>query len=123
MQKSSKDEIKQVIVVRSDLELGKGKLAAQVSHASLESYFEAQKKDAKIAEAWIDSGQKKIVVKVADEEALVKLFRAFEYKGIPCALISDAGLTEVPPGTKTALGVGPWKAEEIEAFTGTLKLL
>lgn len=123
MPKSGEDQIKQVIIVRADLDLGKGKLAAQVSHASLESYFAAQHKDPNIAKEWIDTGQKKIVVKVDDEASLLKLFKAFEYKGIPCSLISDAGLTQVPPGTKTALGVGPWRAEEIDAFTKTLKLL
>ncbi|MEM3227529.1 MAG: peptidyl-tRNA hydrolase Pth2 [Candidatus Micrarchaeaceae archaeon] len=123
MQKSSSEEIKQVIVVRSDLGMGKGKLAAQVAHASLESYLLAAKKDAKIAEEWVDSGQKKIVLKVDGEESLVKLFKAFEYLGVPCALISDAGLTELPPGTRTALGIGPWKAVEIDKYTSSLKLM
>ncbi len=117
------DEIKQVIIFRSDLEMGKGKMVAQGAHASLMSYFVAEKKDSRIAKAWIDEGEKKIVLKVSDEEALKKLYAAFSYKGVPCALVSDAGLTELPPGTKTALGVGPWKSDEIDAFTRALKLL
>ncbi len=116
-------EIKQAIIVRSDLEMGKGKLAAQAAHASLMSYFKAERMDGSIAKEWLDTGEKKIVLKVSDEEALVKLFKAFEFKKVPCALVSDAGLTQLPPGTKTALGIGPWRSEEIEQFTRGMKLL
>ncbi len=118
-----KDEIKQVIIVRTDIEMGKGKIAAQAAHASLMSYFEAEKKDKKIAEAWLASGEKKIVLKAENIEVLKKLHDAFKYKGVPCALVTDAGLTELPPGTITALGIGPWHSAEIDAFTSTLKLL
>lgn len=116
-------EVKQAIIVRVDIDLGRGKLAAQVAHASLMSYFVAEKADKAVAKEWLDTGEKKIVLKVPDEAALVTLFKAFEYKGIPCALVSDAGLTQVPPGTKTALGVGPWRSEGIDQYTDKLKLL
>ncbi len=117
------DEIKQAIIVRKDISLGVGKLAAQVAHASLMSYFQAEKIDKSIAKEWLDTGEKKIVLKVDDEKALRKLNEAFKYKGFPCALVTDAGLTQIPPGTVTALGVGPWKAKEIDFFTSALKLL
>lgn len=121
--KKQEEEIKQVIIMRSDLEMGKGKLAAQAAHASLESFFVAEKKSPETAKAWLDSGQKKIVLKLDSEEGLVKLSKAFEYLGVPCALVRDAGLTELPPGTITALGVGPWKSPEIDKYTSSLKLL
>ncbi|MGC8647742.1 MAG: peptidyl-tRNA hydrolase Pth2 [Candidatus Micrarchaeia archaeon] len=117
------EEIKQVIIVRTDIEMSKGKLAAQVAHASLMSYFEAEKASKETAKKWLDTGEKKIVLKVGSEEALVKLYNAFKFKNVPCALVSDAGLTELPPGTKTALGIGPWNAGEIDQFTSSLKLL
>ncbi len=117
------EEIKQVIIVRSDLEMGKGKTAAQVAHASLMSYFEAEKAHKEIAKEWLETGEKKIVLKVEGEDALRKFMEAFRFKKIPCALVSDAGLTEIPPGTKTALGVGPWKSNEIDMLTRGLKLL
>ncbi len=123
MARASTGEIKQAIVVRSDLDMGKGKMVAQGCHASLMSYFEAERADKKITKQWLDEGEKKIVLKVDGEEALIKLFKAFQYKNVPCALVMDAGLTELPPGTKTALGVGPWKGDEVDQFTGTLKLL
>ena len=118
-----KEEIKQVIIIRSDLDMNKGKLVAQGAHASLMSYLETEKKDSAIVKEWLDAGEKKIVLKVGDEEALTKLYKAFEFKKVPCALVSDAGLTQLPPGTKTALGIGPWKSQEIDIFTKGLKLL
>lgn len=121
--RSAEGEIKQVIIVRTDIEMGKGKLAAQVGHAALSSYLECLKLDKKVADAWIHSGQKKIVLKAPSEEVMGKLFAAFEYKGIPCALVSDAGMTQLPPGTKTALGVGPWHGAEIDKLTAALSLL
>ena len=115
-------EVKQVIVVRKDLKMGVGKLSAQVAHASVSSYIESVKKDEKVAKAWINSGQKKIVLAVDDEESLKKLQKAFLYEGVPCALINDAGLTQLPPGTTTTLGIGPDFAEKIDKFTRPLKL-
>jgi len=117
------DEIKQVIIIRSDLDMNKGKMVAQGCHASLMSYLVAEKADEDITKQWLDLGEKKIVLKVGDEEALTKLYKAFEFKKVPCALVSDAGLTQLPPGTKTALGIGPWKSSEIDLFTRGLKLL
>ena len=116
-------EIKQAIIIRADIEMGKGKTAAQAAHASLMSYFEVEKKDRKIADEWLRTGERKIVLKANDETELKRLFEAFKYKGVPCALVSDAGLTQLPPGTVTALGVGPWTKEEIDKFTSALKLL
>jgi PTH2 family peptidyl-tRNA hydrolase len=117
------EEIKQVIIVRTDIDMGKGKLAAQVAHASLMSYFEAEKKDSAIVNAWLKAGEKKIVLKGESETVLRKLHDAFKFKEVPCALVTDAGLTELPPGTVTALGIGPWKSKEIDVFTSALKLL
>ena len=120
---TANDEIKQVIIARKDLDMGIGKLSAQVAHASVLSFLEVQRVDKDVAREWLESGQKKIVLKVDDEESLRKLFAAFKFKKIPCALVEDAGLTQLPPGTTTTLGVGPWKNTEIDQFTSKLKLL
>lgn len=117
------DEIKQVILARNDLGMGKGKLAAQVAHASILSYLEAVKENKEVVDEWLAAGQKKIVLKVDDEKMIEKLYKAFKFKKIPCALVNDAGLTQLPPGTITTLGVGPWKKSEIDFFTSALKLL
>ena len=121
--RSDSDEVKQAIIVRKDLRMETGKLAAQVAHASLMSYFNAERQDNGIARRWLDTGEKKIVLKVDSEDALRKLNAAFKYKGIPCALVTDAGLTQLPPGTVTALGVGPWISSEMNMITSALKLL
>ncbi|MEM3781673.1 MAG: peptidyl-tRNA hydrolase Pth2 [Candidatus Micrarchaeaceae archaeon] len=116
-------ELKQAIVVRSDLKMGKGKLVAQASHASLMGYFEAAKRDKKVAKEWLNTGEKKIVLKVSSKEELVSLNSLCSKAHVPCALVIDSGLTQLEPGTPTALGIGPWKSEEIDKITGTLKLL
>ncbi|MBM3309841.1 MAG: peptidyl-tRNA hydrolase [Candidatus Altiarchaeales archaeon] len=111
-------ELKQVIVVRSDLKLGKGKMAAQVAHASVTAADKSSwKKD------WISEGQKKTVVKCSGEKELVELLKQANNAKLPSALIEDAGLTQIPAGTKTCLGIGPAPVEQIDRITGNLKLL
>ncbi len=114
---------KQVIVVRADLQLGKGKLAAQSSHASLTSYNLVRKKYPEIAEKWEREGQKKIVLKVKDENELRTYLQMAIDNGIPCELIRDAGYTQVDPNTITCFGAGPWDEKEIDKIFGKLKLL
>lgn len=117
------EEIKQVILVRSDLDMGKGKMAAQCCHASIMSYLEAVNTDKDTVREWLAGGQKKIVLKVPDDKVIEKLYKAFKFKKIPCAIVNDAGLTQLPPGTITTLGIGPWKKSEIDFFTSALKLM
>ena len=117
------EEIKQTIIIRNDIEMGRGKMVAQGAHASLMSYLESEKADKSIAERWLRDGEKKIVLKIENEEKIKRLAEALKYKGIPCSLVLDAGLTQLPPGTVTALGIGPWKRSEIDFFTSSLKLL
>jgi PTH2 family peptidyl-tRNA hydrolase len=112
--------LKQVIVIRTDVGMGKGKLAAQVAHASLETYF---KSPPQIQKKWREESQKKIVLKVASEKALLDIFQHAKSAGLPCSLIRDAGHTQVPPGTKTAVGIGPAEAGKIDQVTGHLSLL
>ena len=116
-------DVKQVIIIRKDLEMGLGKTVAQGSHASLMSFLETERVNKQITKQWLDEGERKIVLKVESEEALRKLYAAFKYMKIPAALVTDAGLTQVPPGTVTALGVGPWDEVELNKLTSSLKLL
>ncbi len=113
-------EYKQCIIVRDDLKLSKGKLAVQVAHAAVSSYELA---DDEVREAWKDGGQKKVILRVATLQELFELKESARKHGLPVALITDAGLTEVPPGTITVLGVGPAEASELDKITGHLKLL
>ncbi len=114
---------KMVIVARKDLDLSKGKLAAQVAHAAVECTLKAQKyaKDA-LAE-WLSQGQMKVVVKVQSEKEFYPLKLAAEKAGLCMALITDAGHTEIPAGTVTALAIGPGREAVIDRVTGHLSLL
>ncbi len=111
---------KQVILVREDLKLPKGKLSVQVAHASLDA---ASKSDKKLLEKWKQQGAKKVALKVADEKELFKCMSLLENEGIKVALIKDAGHTVVEPGTITCLGVGPELEEKIDKVTGKLKMV
>ena len=114
---------KMVIVARRDLALSKGKLAAQVGHASVDCALKALKYDRAAFDRWHRDGQKKTVLKVDGEKALYPLKEAAERAGLSTALIKDAGHTEIPPGTVTVLGIGPGDEAAVDAVTGHLSLL
>lgn len=116
-------EYKMVLVIRGELRLTAGKAAVQVAHAAVLLAQDAEKKSPEAFRAWWAGGQKKIALVAAtleDLEALVRKARALR---IPSVLVEDAGFTEVPPGTKTCLGLGPAPAAEVDQVTGGLPLL
>ena len=113
-------ELKQVIVVRDDLKLPKGKLASQVAHASVEAVLRSDKNT---VARWRNDGMPKIVLKVNDEKNLLKLNQISKDFGLVTALITDAGKTVVEPGTTTCLGIGPDDVEKIDRIIGDLRLL
>jgi len=115
-------QYKQVIVLRKDLNMRKGKMAAQAAHASLSAVL-SNIKDNQVA-VWLKTGQAKIVVSVDSEEELLALEQAAKSAGLINALIVDSGYTEfdgVP--TITALAVGPGKIAAVDKVTSHLKLL
>jgi len=118
---------KQAIILRTDLGMSRGKMCAQAAHASLEAALKTQKTDkihkTKILESWLKEGAKKVVLKVMSEAALIKLRDKAVRAGLRAALIKDAGFTELPAGTITALGIGPDKEEKIDKVTGQLASL
>ena len=113
-------DYKQCIIIREDLKLSKGKLATQVAHAAVSA---AEKAGKSALDEWKIGGQKKVVLKVSKLQDLYELKEIAERQGLPTALISDAGHTQIPAGTVTALGIGPAKIEELDNFTGNLKLV
>jgi PTH2 family peptidyl-tRNA hydrolase len=116
-------EYKQVLVFRQDLQLSKGKIAAQAGHAAVSAAQDAYTHSKKWWEAWLHEGQRKIAVKVPTEKELHELEEAAKELGLPHALVVDAGLTEIPEGTVTCLGIGPAPADAMDRLTGKLKLM
>jgi PTH2 family peptidyl-tRNA hydrolase len=116
-------KIKQVILIIKNLDMGTGKIAAQASHASLESYLETMKTDQNIASKWLEEGQTKIVLKVKDQTEAASIKKKLREAGIPFKAVKDAGQTQVPPGTETAIGIGPYYETELDKITGDLPLL
>ena len=114
--------MKQIIVLRKDLSMDVGKLISQACHACLEASEATKKRDLLIWKAWKRAGTKKIIVKVFSLNELLELQNQAKRLGVPNTLIVDRGLTQLPPNTPTALGIGPWKAEMIDKITGELKL-
>ncbi|AEH61419.1 Aminoacyl-tRNA hydrolase [Methanosalsum zhilinae DSM 4017] len=113
-------EYKQCIIIRDDLKLSKGKLAVQVAHAAVSAM---QWADRDAIEKWKRGGQKKVVLRVATLKEMFELREEARRKNLPVALIQDAGLTQVEPGTVTVLGIGPADAEVLDRVTGHLKLV
>lgn len=111
---------KQVILVRQDLKLPKGKACVQSSHASVDAVL---KSDKNIVNSWRMEGMAKVVLKVKDEKELLKYFQMAKNEGLTASLITDAGKTVVMPGTKTCVAIGPDKEEEVDKVTGQLALL
>lgn len=125
------DKIKQVIIVRNDLKMPKGKLAAQVSHASLGAFLKHLKKDYynniytmdDIANRWLEGSFFKVVLKVESEQELREISSQIQQKQIAVAEIVDAGHTVFKEPTFTCIGIGPIESSTIDSITGHLRLL
>jgi PTH2 family peptidyl-tRNA hydrolase len=115
-------EYKLVIVTRDDLKMTPGKLAAQVAHAAVSCALEAKAKKTKWFSAWYREGQRKVVLRAKDVDELRSLKEKAARAGLTVALITDAGLTELPPNTTTCLGIGPAPENLIDPVTGSLPL-
>ncbi len=120
-------ELKQVIVVRTDLKMGKGKLAAQVAHGAVEAVLtileSGRPEWLEWLREWRRQGQKKVVVRVGSEDELLRVLREARELGLPAVLVVDAGRTQLEPGTKTVVAIGPAPADRVDRVTGRLKLL
>ena len=116
-------DYKLVVIVRDDLKLSTGKLAVQVAHAAVNCSMSAKKNKSSWYSSWFQEGQKKVVVRAFDLKHIYELKSEAESLRLSTSLVIDAGLTEVPPGTVTCLGVGPGPNEIVDKVTGELKLL
>ena len=125
--------IKQVIVLRKDLNMRKGKMIAQGAHASMKVILDLNESKTDdfmliplnaITREWFLGSFAKIALSVDSEHELMEIHHKAKRAELPCTLITDAGRTEfkgVP--TNTAVAIGPAKSEDIDKITGDLKLL
>ena len=114
---------KLVIAVRRDLDMGKGKIAVQVGHATITVAEETKRMHPDWWRKWFDEGQCKVAVKVTGETDLIRLNEEAKELGLPSAIIHDSGLTQISPGTATCVGIGPAPVELVDRITGNLPLL
>ena len=117
------DEYKVVVLVRQDVKMSKGKTAAQACHAAVSCALAAKKNRPKEFSEWDSIGQKITVLKVATKQELFEFKAIADRHGITNAVVSDAGRTEVEPGTITCLGIGPEKQSILDRITGDLSML
>lgn len=114
-------ERKMVIVVRTDLGMSCGKIAVQAAHVAVRAIKKAPWCDEKL---WnILYKEKKIMLKVDNLEDLWKIRDQCRKAKLNYAMIQDAGMTEIPSGTWTAIAIGPAKSSDIDKITGQIKLL
>ena len=118
-------KIKQVIVMRNDLNMRKGKMIAQGAHASIAFLVSRLRRGTEsiMEMRWIEEGMTKICVRCDSEAELLQIAQQAHQAGLICHVITDAGLTEFDGPTKTCLAIGPNEAEDIDKITGNLKLL
>lgn len=114
---------KMVLVIRGELRLTPGKAAVQVAHGAVMLTDLARRRDPTTVAAWLHEGQKKIAVVAATLPDMEELRRRANQKSIPTVWVEDAGLTEVAPGTRTCLAIGPAPSGVIDPITGDLPLL
>ena len=117
------DEYKQVILIRTDLKMSTGKKCAQACHASVSSSDLVRVQNKAVWKNWKNSGQKKVVLKIKTMEDLTDIYNKVNKEKLLCFMVRDAGLTQLAPGTTTALGVGPALSKNIDKITGDLPLL
>jgi PTH2 family peptidyl-tRNA hydrolase len=113
--------MKQVLIVRKDLNMRKGKMCSQVAHASVRTLEEHP--DNPLMLEWLNTGMTKIVVGCNSEDELLQLYEQAKRTCDITALIRDAGKTEFDGPTLTVLAIGPDREHKIDSITKDLKLL
>lgn len=114
---------KLVLVVRADLGMGRGKIAAQVAHAAVAAALAGASARTADFTAWLADGEPKVVLKITGEDQLLAIAGQARDAGLPVELICDAGRTQVAPGTLTCCAIGPARSDLIDPVTSQLTLL
>ncbi|GBG33535.1 Peptidyl-tRNA hydrolase 2, mitochondrial [Hondaea fermentalgiana] len=122
------EPLKQVMVVRTDLSMKKGKIAAQCCHASLGAFRRASSPRASETwrtwlRRWLIIGQTKVAVKCQSEAELEEVAQTAQMNQVPFYLVADAGRTQIAAGSRTVCAVGPAPVSVVDAICGQFKLL
>jgi PTH2 family peptidyl-tRNA hydrolase len=112
---------KLALVVRTDLDMSRGKIAVQVAHAAVLAVLASQ--GSSDLSSWLDEGQPKVVLRISGEAELGQLAAAAAAAGLPVETVRDAGRTQLAAGTPTCCAIGPAAAARLDALTGGLALL
>ena len=123
MSRQSQFDYKMCIVMRTDLGMSVGKMIAQACHAAVDVSEKSKQENHAGWRKWRDEGAKKVALQVDSQEELEELAEKADRLGIVYSVIQDRGLTEVPPGSITALGLGPERNDKIDKLTGNLPLM
>ncbi|KAI5967756.1 hypothetical protein CANMA_002936 [Candida margitis] len=121
-------EVRMTLVVRQDLKMGKGKAAAQCSHATLSLYKKitnpnSEAYNPEMVKRWeCGNGQAKITLQVPNQEEMDILYAQAISLGVNACIIHDAGRTQIAAGSATVLGLGPAPKKALDQITGELKL-
>lgn len=112
-----------VLVLRGELRLTAGKSAVQAAHAAVMLVRRAEERSPKDLAVWLSEGQKKIALQLDTLDEMEEVERRASRAGITTVWVEDAGFTEVPPGTRTCLGLGPAANRLLDPITGKIALL
>ena len=112
--------MKQIMVVRTDLKMKKGKIAAQCCHGAIGAY---KKSPSDKIKKWENEAYGKVVLKVKTLEELNEIKKLADKKGVVNYMVVDAGKTQIPASSVTVLALGPDEDEILDEITGDLKLL
>ena len=112
------EELKMVLLVRTDLKMGKGKIAAQCCHAAVGAYEQGLRTHRAWVRRWADGASSKIALKAPDEQTLHAAEAHARRRNLPRYLVADAGRTQVAPGSLTVLAIGPAPKPLVDTITG-----
>lgn len=121
-------EVRMALVIRQDLGMQKGKVAAQCCHAALSCFRmiasdpNRESYNPQMVQRWLRRGQAKITLKCPDKETMDELYAKAISLGVNACVIHDAGRTQIAAGSATVLGVGPAPKAVLDQITGDLKL-
>ncbi|KAJ7293359.1 peptidyl-tRNA hydrolase PTH2-domain-containing protein [Mycena rebaudengoi] len=114
---------KLVLIVRTDLKMTPGKISAQCGHATLACYKALAQRNPQLVKHWERTGQAKIALKATSEKQLQELETLAKSLNLCARSVQDQGLTQVEPGSRTVLAIGPAPVELVNRVTGKLRLL